>query len=228
LDLPQAWKVLSSVDAATLMVKEDHNVFLDLLDHIELLCLRLFKFVHELRHIAILLVEQLVLLELAVISVVHLILHLLDLLLVVVGRLLELSGSSLKFLDLVVIGFDASEESLASLWEGEVQLISLYLEIPLLPLQRHLLVSQLMRLLLQHVLTKRGVSLQHLLVDVLKDLPLVLDLVLQRLVLLLETDILLPLLGVEIGKPLFRLCVSHSNLSLSVLNLLLHSLTLKE
>ena len=103
-------------------------------------------------------------------------LNLLDVALVCLDHLADVSYVLLELLDLGVVLLDTVEKALTGFWEGQIHLVSLQLEVLLVAEQLGLLLLEVLRALFECVLLKFALGLHEPVVDLLELAATLVDL----------------------------------------------------
>jgi len=163
LVLSRSWQIVLTNHCLLHVLEECRDGCLVVTDLLLVLGLFLFKALHELVDLALLLIQDFILLSLAVLStsasatatgllLLQVLLNLLDVPLIRLDHLSNISHVLFQLLDLRVVLLDPVEQALARLGERQVHLVSLQLQVVLALQQRRLLLFQVLRTLLQRVL----------------------------------------------------------------------------
>ena len=195
------------------------------------------ELLHEFADFSLLLVEDLVLLGLAIFAtsgcgtrllLLQVLLDLFDVPLIGLNHLSYISDILLLLLDLGIVLLDAVEQALTCLGEGQIHLVGLELQV-ILPLQeRGPLFLEMLGPLLEGVLLEARLSLDQAGVDLLQLGPAAVDLALEATVLLLQALVLVPLLRIQIVQLALVGHVDVLDLLLDVRDLVLHVTLLSE
>lgn len=170
--------------------------------------LLLLETLHEFIYLALLLIQDFILLRLISLGsgsatatsflLSKVLLDLLDVSLIGLNHLPNVGNVLLQLLDLRVVLLDSVQQSLTCLWEWEVHLIGLQLQVVLPLVEVRSLLFQVLRALLEGVLLQAGLRRDEASVDLLKVGTAAVDFTLEGPILFLEFFIFIPLLGIEI------------------------------
>ena len=161
-------------------------------------------------------------------SITHFALDVLDVTVIRVDHLSQVTDFLVLLLDFRVVLLDAVHETLSSLWEREIVLVTLKLQVVLSLLQLRLLFAEMLGTLLERVLLELVLSGLQSSGDFFELLALDADLIGQVVVLLLKLFILVALLGVEIVQTSLVRKVDIVDLLLVRVQLILHITLLGE
>ena len=226
-NLADTWKSSLSVQVLGHMLEEGHNSLLCVrhvgLKNLFLLLVLLGKVVDLL----LLLVKHFKLLLAAHAStilrlVTQLILDVLDVTIVVVDHFSQVSNLLVLLLDLSIVLLNAVHKALSGLWERQVKLIALQLEILLALLELSLLFTQVLSALLERVLLETVLGILQTLANLFELLSLNADLVRESVVFLLQFLVLVALFWVQVVKACLVRKVDIVDLLLIGVKLVLH------
>lgn len=172
LVLRSGWQVVLAHHSLLHVFQEQSDGGLVVIDLALILGLLFFEALHEIVDLTLLLVENLVLLSLAILStgtmvsttrllLLKILLNLLDVTLVRLDHLAHICDILLELLDLSIVLLDPVEEALACLGERQVHLVGLQLQVVLALDQGRLFFLQVLRSLLQGVLLQTRLSLDQ-------------------------------------------------------------------
>lgn len=196
-------------------------VFLDFLLILGLLHLELFS---KLVNLLFLLIENFVLLLLAALSILfsQVLVNFLNILLVSTHHIFHLYDFLIDLLNLCIVLLDAVLEPLSGLWERQVHLIGLELQILLLLGEHGPLLLQVLSSLLQGILPEPGLGLGKSSINVLQLISRVVDILRKHVVLFFQFLVLIPLLWIQVVESRLVLEVDFLDLALVRLDFSLH------
>lgn len=192
---------------------------------------------HEFTDFPLLLIQDFVLLGLAILAtsrcgtrllLLQVLLDLFDVPLIGLNHLSDISDILFLLLDLGVVLLDAIEQALTCLGERQVHLVGLELQVIFPFKKRGPLFLEMLGPLLEGVLLEAGLSLYQPGVDLLQLGPAAVDLSLEPTVLLLKALVLVPLLRIQIVKLALVGHVDVLDLLLDIGDLVLHVTLLSE
>ena len=195
------------------------------------------EFLHEFADFPLLLIQDLILLSFTILAssrggtrllLLQVLLDFFDVSLISLNHLSDISDILLLLLDLGIVLLDAVEQALTCLWERQIHLVGLELQV-ILPLQkRGSLFLEMLGSLLEGVLLEAGLSLNQAGVDLLQIGSAAVDLPLEAAILLLQALVFVSLFRIQIVELAFVGHVNVLDLLLDVRDLVLHIALLSE